>query len=81
MDESNVSSEDNDDIQLSTPIFPVETPRRDDGRLKCFQWKHKKKRMKDSNVFSEHTNEIRWRTPTFPGDTPRREDGGLQCFQ
>ena len=61
-------------------MFREETPRRVDGVLQCFQWRHQGERMEDSHVSSGDTKESGWRTPMFPVETPRREDGVLQCF-
>ena len=47
-------------------MFQIETLRRKDGGLQCFQW---------------NTTEREWKPPMFPVETPKRKYEGLQYFQ
>ena len=62
-------------------MSPVKTPKREDGGLQYFQWRHQRDRMKDSSVSSGDSEERGWRTSIFALDYTMREDEGYKCFQ
>ena len=70
----NVSSGDTEERGWRTSMFTVETPRREDGGFKCFQWRHQGERMEESNVSSRYTKEKGRKTPILLVETLTREN-------